>query len=244
MKLWAILGMILLSPFRFGNAYPTVFVQSSQEASVAPDGRTHNEVDGIFITQEANEPFSAKQLCEWTRSLADGTIVTSKYYTIIARDSQGRVYRENRKIVPANSDVDSPLNYSFVLDPDAATRTECHPSTQVCRVTSYRPVRMLRPNTTESVALGNDTMESLDVIGTRETLTVQAGAIGNDHDFVVTKEIWYSPRLQINLSVVRNDPRIGKQTFKITQINLGEPDPKFFGVPAGYRVVDERKGSE
>jgi len=34
------------------------------------------------------------------------------------------------------------------------------------------------------------------------------------------------------------DPRIGEQTFKLTRIMLGDPDPSLFAVPAGFKVVD------
>jgi len=251
MKQRIILGILLLSPCWFSNALPGLFAQASEEASVAPDGGTTNHIQGIFITQLANAPFSAKEEVEWTRSLADGTVVNSKYYSHVARDTQGRVYRENRKIIPANSTKEPPLNYSFVLNPESRTRTTCYPATQICRVTSYRPATELHPPAVKPGAgkdpslqrepLGTETIEALEVIGTRETRTVRADAIGNEHEFAVTKEVWYSPHLQINLSVVRNDPRIGKQTLKMTEISMDEPDLQLFEPPAGYRIVDERK---
>jgi hypothetical protein len=254
MKAWIVLGAFLVTSCWFGSTSPTPLAQGSQDVTVGPDGRTTERVEGIYISQAADAPFTARQQVEWAETLADGTIMTTKYFTIIARDSRGRVYRENRNRVPANSSQEPRLNYTFVLVPDARTRTDCYTATQICRVSSYRPVTVLGPSSEASAAgktgsmklepLGNDTMESLEVIGTRETQTIRAGTIGNNRDIGVTKEIWYSPQLQINLAVVRNDPRVGKQTFKITEVTLGEPDTKFFETPAGYRLVDERKESE
>lgn len=225
--------------------------QRSDEVSVAPDGGTTSHIQGIFIAQIPNEPFSAKEQVEWAHTLGDSTVVNHKYYTIIARDSRGRVRREDRRGIPANSNAEPFLNYTFVLDPEARTRTECQPSTRICLVTSYRPVTSLVQAATgphaggthdaQRESLGNDTMESLNVVGTRETLTIQEGAIGNNRPIVTTKEIWYSPQFQMNLSVVRNDPRNGTQTLKITELNLAEPDASLFEIPSGYKIVDERK---
>jgi hypothetical protein len=254
MNLRLILGFLALASLFFPRTSPSLAAQTASEVSVAPDGGTTTHIQGISVPQIANSPFSAKEVVEWARPLADGTVVTRKYYTNIARDTQGRVHREDRNGVPANSTHEPVLNYTYVLDPAARTRTECYPSTRICRVTSYRPVTVLREVSAVPSApgnqnlkrepLGNDSMESLDVTGTRETLTIPAESIGNDHEFAITKEIWYSPQLQLNLSVVRTDPRIGKQTLKLTELTLAEPDASFFEVPAGYRVVDERKPTE
>jgi hypothetical protein len=69
---------------------------------------------------------------------------------------------------------------------------------------------------------------------------MNAGAIGNDHAISFVKEIWYSPRLGINVSVKRVDPRHGTQVINATEITSGEPTPTYFKLPAEYTVVDLR----
>ena len=83
-------------------------------------------------------------------------------------------------------------------------------------------------------------MFGLEVEGTRETVTFKVGAFGNDKPVVVTKEIWYSPRLQFNLSITRNDPRNGVQKFEVTELNLAEPESSWFTLPDGYRLLTGR----
>ena len=34
----------------------------------------------------------------------------------------------------------------------------------------------------------------------------------------------------------RNDPRTGEQTFKLTNIRLGDPDASLFTVPSDFKV--------
>ncbi len=55
--------------------------------------------------------------------------------------------------------------------------------------------------------LGTDTIDGLNVVGTRETLTINAGVEGNSQPLSSTEEFWYSPDLEVNLSVTRKDPR-------------------------------------
>jgi hypothetical protein len=86
-------------------------------------------------------------------------------------------------------------------------------------------------------------MEGLDVIGTRESLTVNAGVVGNERALVTTKEFWYSPDLQTNLSITRNDPREGKQVVQLSSVSKSEPQSQLFEVPAGFTVQDARGGS-
>jgi hypothetical protein len=38
--------------------------------------------------------------------------------------------------------------------------------------------------------------------------------------------------------------RVGKQSFAVTELTTTEPDPKFFAVPQGYKVVDRRRAEE
>jgi len=57
----------------------------------------------------------------------------------------------------------------------------------------------------------------------------------------VENEFWWSPQLGLNLSSIKNDPRIGKQTFTVTEVVQGDPDPSLFQLPAGFEVVDRRQ---
>jgi hypothetical protein len=91
--------------------------------------------------------------------------------------------------------------------------------------------------------LGTNTMEGLDVVGTRETLTISPGVAGNDRPLVTTKEFWYSPDLQTNLAVTRNDPREGTQVIRLSNVSRFEPPAEQFEVPSGFTLQDAR-GSE
>ena len=167
------------------------------------------------------------------------------------RDSHGRIFQERRRLVPKDSSDQPPLRFTEISDPLTHARYICRPGIHICDEMGYfAPVKMVtipagpldkrgnRTLTREN--LGNDNVSGLDVTGTRETMTIAIGVIGNDKPVSVTKEFWYSPQLGINLVVKRADPRSGTQTFTVSDISLAEPDPANFAVPSGFQVNNHR----
>lgn len=90
---------------------------------------------------------------------------------------------------------------------------------------------------TRTEDLGAQTMEGVEVTGTRTTTTIPAGAIGNERPIEIVYEKWYSPELKVTVMSRHSDPRFGEQTYRLTNINRSEPDPSLFSVN-GYRVVN------
>ncbi len=86
--------------------------------------------------------------------------------------------------------------------------------------------------------LGSQTMEGLLVNGVRTTRTIPEGQIGNDKPIRIVTEVWTSPDLKTVVYSKRSDPRMGEQTFKLTNIVRGEPDPSLFTIPADFKIVD------
>jgi hypothetical protein len=87
-------------------------------------------------------------------------------------------------------------------------------------------------------SLGSQTMEGVVVNGIRTTRTIPAGRIGNDRPITIVTEVWTSPDLKMIVSSKRTDPRVGEQTFRLTNIIGVEPDPSLFTVPADFKIVD------
>jgi hypothetical protein len=86
--------------------------------------------------------------------------------------------------------------------------------------------------------LGSQTMEGILANGTRVTITIPAGQIGNDRAIDIVTEVWTSPDLKTVVYSKRSDPRMGEQTFQLTNIVRGEPDPSLFTVPADFKIID------
>ena len=87
-------------------------------------------------------------------------------------------------------------------------------------------------------SLGSQTMEGVVVNGVRTTRTIPAGQVGNDRPINIVTEVWTSTDLKTIVSSKRNDPRMGEQTFRLTNIVRAEPDPSLFAVPSDFKVID------
>jgi hypothetical protein len=231
----------------------SVFAQDSEELMRGPDGGTTYHVDGISVRPLPGRPFSGRSTTEWTRTLEDGSVVTTHLFALVARDGQGRIYREGRNFVPVNSDQEPKRHRFKIADPITHTLTMCIVASHSCNVTNYfAPTSFkLRPvgpfddgkRTLARESLGDDVMDGINVVGTRETVTINAGVVGNSQALSIPREFWYSPELQVNLAITRKDPREGTQVVRVHDVSRSEPDPNLFKVPEGYAVHDLRNNA-
>src|SRR5215204_5783003 len=74
--------------------------------------------------------------------------------------------------------------------------------------------------------------------GTRTTMTIPAGEIGNEQPIQVVDERWYSPELQVVVMTRHSDPRSGETTYRLTNISRAEPPASLFQVPSDYAVKE------
>lgn len=226
------LGLSLCICFAFA-ALPAV----SQKA---PVGAVHTRIEGIEIPPIPDAPFTAKVVVTWNRPLVGGGTASQEYYTVVARDSQGRVRREIREFVPANSAEQPPLRSFTILDPVSGTRTTCTKAWMTCATSTFDASLALRENAadhsnTGSESLGQQMIAGLPTTGTRETASRVSGP-GGDRLAISRTDAWYSSDLRMDLSVTRTDPQLGVVTLQVTDLVQGAPDPTWFAVPTGYTV--------
>jgi hypothetical protein len=210
----------------------------SQEVAV---GNVHTHIEGIEIPPIPDAPFSAREVVTWNEPLVGGGTVSRTYYTLVARDSQGRVHREMREFVPANSASEPPLRSITILDPVAGTRTTCTKAWKTCAVSAFDPNQILAENAADQgnanrENLGQQTIQGLPTTGTRETVSNAVGPRGSSRVALSRTDAWYSADLQIDLSVTRTDPQSGVVTLDVTELVQGEPASSWFAIPPGYTV--------
>jgi hypothetical protein len=225
--------------------------EGAAEASHAPDGDSFEQIQSIIIPPVTNAPFTATVTAKWVRKLQDGSEVTTTNHRLVERDGSGRIFQERRWLVPDDGKHEPPVSRLDYSDPIDHVRYFCHPDRRICDELNYfMPASFPEvpvgpsPDHTRTLSrqdLGRNMFEGFDTVGTRETTTIQPGVIGNSRAVSITKEFWYSPELGVNLLVKRIDPRFGTQIFAVTGIQRAEPDPAAFNLPAGYKVVDQRR---
>jgi len=215
----------------------------------APDRPARTMIMSIVVPPIAGAAFSATVNTEWTRLLEDGATQVRKNVRLIARDGQGRVFQERRWLEPPQGPGQYRLTRTEIMDPIARTVALCEPNQRSCELRVYRPAEwgVLPPNAVvnrgpalHSEPLGTQTVDGLELIGTRETLTIGPAVVGSDRPLTVDTEFWYSPKLQLNVNTKRVDPRSGTEVYQVTNINQAEPDPSLFVPPANARIVDHR----
>ena len=87
--------------------------------------------------------------------------------------------------------------------------------------------------------LGWKLIEGLQAEGTRTTITIPAGEIGNDRPIEIVDEQWRSPDLQVIVFSRHSDPRIGETVYSLVNVNRADPAPGLFQVPADYTLRDK-----
>ena len=97
-----------------------------------------------------------------------------------------------------------------------------------------------KPNNANEVKeqLGKQNIEGVEAEGTRTTVTIPAGEIGNERAIEIVSERWYSPELQLVVMTRHSDPRTGETTYKLTNINRTEPAKSLFEVPSDYTIKE------
>ncbi len=84
--------------------------------------------------------------------------------------------------------------------------------------------------------LGTRNIEGVDCTGTRKTSTIPAGAVGNEKPISIVTETWYAPALAAVVESTTDDPRFGKTTYKLANVQLSEPPHSLFEPPASYKI--------
>lgn len=204
-------------------------------------------------------PYSAEAATEMNQVLADGNRITRRNTSALYRDSEGRTRREmTLGAIGPWAAPGAPRQTVFINDPVAGANYVLNPGDHTARKMMLgarregAPARAGRPGgaiaartpppanrpqpRTES--LGKRMIEGVEAEGTRTTLTLPAGEIGNERPIEIVTERWYSPDLQTIVLTHRRDPRMGETTYKLTNIRRTEPLRSLFEVPAEYTVKE------
>ena len=191
-------------------------------------------------------PYSAQFVTESTQTLGDGTRISRKSNGSVYRSAEGRTRRETTLAAVGPVAVEGePVRMVFINDPVARQ----HYALDVNR----RTVRKLPlpdrppappgpgPEVEENVrteALGRRTIEGVEAEGTRTTIHIPVGRVGNDRALEIVSERWYSPELQVVVLSSHRDPFAGENVYRLTNITRAEPAASLFDIPADYAVLD------
>lgn len=211
----------------------------------------------------ANAPFSATVKITRSETLADGNTINNTTTGTIARDAQGRTYRQiSLPAIGSLASSGTPPQFAFIADPVAQMNYVLNANKKTAQSfpehkrhngnggnganggngqpnVQWQGRRRNNPNvTTQDVA--PVTIGPIVAPCTQITHTTPAGTIGNAAPIVSTVTRCFSPDLQMVVSETRTDPRHGTTTYQLANITTGTPDATLFTVPSGYTVTQGR----
>lgn len=132
---------------------------------------------------------------------------------------------------------------TMVFERSPADRIHIERSAVSSKIATGGPMVMewhgAREGKAKKESLGKQVIEGVEAEGTRSTVTIAAGEIGNERAIEIVSERWYSSELQTVVMTRHSDPRFGETTYKLTNINRTEPDHSLFELPAGYTLKED-----
>jgi hypothetical protein len=190
-------------------------------------------------------PFSADLVTETTQALADGNHIHQTSTSRLYRDAEGRTRREqslnglgvlapNANLPPVVFINDPVAHVNYALSPSAHTATRAAGAGRRMRV----PQAQTGGQSLKTESLGHQTIEGVQTEGTRTTVTIAAGQLGNEQPIQIVSETWYSADLQMAILSRRSDPRSGETVTRYANMSRTEPAHALFEVPADYKVTD------
>jgi len=212
-----------------------------------------------------NAPYSAEVVTEVIQEFADGNRIERRTSSTVARDGRGRVRREQQLAAIGPVLPEGDVRMVTINDPVARVHYSLDPVRKAA-IRSGRPgpphapgrpalppphvvgaggvgtfehhVEVPSPQDKRTEKLGSKEVEGVAAEGTRTTMTIPAGAIGNIRAIEITSERWYSAELRVVVYSRRSDPRFGDTTYRLTNIVRAEPDPALFQVPPDYKTEE------
>lgn len=196
------------------------------------------------------KPYSAQFSTESTQVLADGTRITRKSNGSVYRSVEGRTRREQTLNALGPIPVEGgPRQLIFINDPVTGAHyvldVQDHSARKLPLMEGPPGDAKLprefedSPDPVATVSLGQREIEGVMAEGSRSTITIPVGRIGNDRPLEVVSERWYSPELQIVVLSKHNDPFSGENVYRLTGISRTEPAASVFEIPADYRITEE-----
>jgi hypothetical protein len=201
-------------------------------------------------------PFSGDLVTESTEILADGNRIRQTSTAHMVRDSDGRTRREESLAgLGALATGGGAQQVIFIHDPVAGASYALDPVHKTANKSVWAASNRTRSSdpgvetrremhagganqSVKTEALGTATIEGLLAQGTRTTITIAAGAIGNEAPIQVVTERWYSSDLQMPVLTKRSDPRSGEIVTRLINVSRSEPSPALFQLPPDFKVTE------
>lgn len=181
----------------------------------------------------------------------DDPVTGTAYVLDPGSKSADKVQRSARFLEDRNAEDDGTRTmFKSVLDKEeTGPVTSDHPGRVLIDVqgehgTGSNPLVVAFQNEKRDVVkedLGTKSIDGVDCNGTRQTITIPAGDIGNEKPIQIVTETWFAPSIGAVVQSTTNDPRFGQTSYQLSNLQTTEPAPHLFAPPADFRLNTPRK---
>ena len=227
--------------------------QSKQDAERAAKEEMRAKIELLSAHSKlvTGKPYSANSTTDTVQTLADGNRIVHHSSSVVYRDSEGRTRREQTF---AGFDSGPGETKIFIEDPVAKAVYVLDPGEKTARsISNSREVLLKLERSSDTMAnvklprldeqhdivkedLGQKNIAGVQCNGTRQTITIPAGQIGNERPIAIVTETWFSPAIEAVVQSSTNDPRFGQTTYTLANIELKDQPRALFEPPANYRL--------
>jgi hypothetical protein len=162
--------------------------------------------------------------------------------------SADKMQRSRKFLDERNAEDDGARMMMIKADHDSETADESAPGRMMVK---FRDDHSGNPNTLAMVvpdekrdvlkeSLGIRNIEGVECTGTRQTITIPAGAVGNEKPILIVTETWFAPAINAVVESTSDDPRYGKTTYQLKNLQLSEPPRSLFEPPTDFKVNARR----
>jgi len=212
-------------------------IVNKSTASVARDseGRTRREQSLPMIGPFANEAPAHKMITVYDP-------VAGATWMLNDDDKTARKLPQITMVNTADK-MPAPAGAGVMIQKEVRVEASTAPGVQgeqimIRRIDTGDSKSLPQPKTEQ---LGSKNIEGIVADGTRTTITIAAGEVGNDRAIEVVDERWVSSELQTVVMSKHSDPRMGETTYRLTNVSRSEPPATLFQVPADYKVLESPK---
>jgi hypothetical protein len=244
---------IRVEQYAYKGSGPAPGPEPVMAGMIAADGR-------MGLLNVTGKPFSATETRHSVQMLANGAKIETSDSDQLYRDDQGRTSVEQTVDGKTITVIMDPVaRFVAILDRAAKTVHKnpipaemLHGSVSVAkgqvRVVMGNKVMGNKPGEPGEKrvsvdVLGDKEVNGMMASGTRKTLIIPAGVIGNDRDLQSVYESWFSSDLQVLVKSVNTDPRFGETTYQLTNVVRAMQDPALFQIPPDYAVTTDGRPS-
>lgn len=197
----------------------------------------------LAVPPVAGAPFAATGTMTHQQTLADGNQITETHTAQVYRDAQGRTRTEATMTSPSGTTktmvtiVDPVAGFMAHLDAanSTAMKAALPPHPPSGNGPPAPPADDQRPQPLKT-DLGSSSIAGVAATGTRYTMTIPAGAMGNSEAITETREVWASSALKMPVKVVTTSPLRGTTTMQLSNVSQSAPEESLFQIPSSYAV--------